>query len=148
METIWSALIGAVFGFAGALLTLWLAKKELYAKTVSANRMAWINVWRENLSKMLACAELLHSHTACAPRSMACKNQNIFLQAEKDFYEARGMLAARLNLAEQDHKAMLLLLNNLQYDISAEEFVKQREAILALGRKILKPEWERIKKEA
>jgi hypothetical protein len=43
---------------------------------------------------------------------------------------------------------MLVLMNSFVVNCGDQEFVNQREAILALARKILKPEWERLKKEA
>ena len=78
--------------------------RQLYAQTVSTNRMEWINVWRENVSRFLACAETLHNHCE------ACSHDEL-LKLEKEMYEARGMVVSRLNLGEEDHKAMLLLMN-------------------------------------
>ena len=151
MEGLWGALIGAAVGFLSAILTLWLGRRQLYVTAVSENRMAWINIWRENLARMLACAELLNNRQCCSTCTSDHSSNGScasLLQAEREFLEARGMLSTRLNLAESNHKAMLLLLNDLDYRADREEFLRRREAILALGRKILKPEWERIKKEA
>lgn len=112
--------------------------RQLYAQTVSSNRMEWINAWRENVSRFLACAEMLHKHAHINERE----------KIEKEMYEARGMVVSRLNLDEDDHKAMLVLVNGFSTDCCCQDFVDQREAILAQARKILKPEWERVKAEA
>ena len=113
---------------------------QLYAQTVSANRIDWINVWRENISIFLACAETLMNN---------CHNKNEnLLKIKKEMYEARGMVVSRLNLNEEDHRRMLGLMNSFSVECSVYDFVKQREEILELARKILKLEWERVKKEA
>lgn len=114
--------------------------RQLYAQTVSTNRMDWINVWRENISTFLACAEALRSNTS--------SNSDELIKIEKEMYESRGMIVSRLNLDEIDHQTMLLLINTFSIYCSDQEFINQRESILALARKILKPEWERVKEEA
>ena len=75
------------------------------------------------------------------------KNENL-LKIKKEMYEARGMVVSRLNLNEEDHRRMLGLMNSFSVECSVYDFVKQREEILELARKILKLEWERVKKEA
>lgn len=135
-----AAFIGAILGVLGTLVTLRFNYRQLYADTVSKNRMDWINVWRENISIFLACAETIHNNCSCASDEI--------LRIEKEMYQARGMVVSRLNLNEEDHKAMLVLMNSFVINCSEQDFVNQREAILALARKILKPEWERLKDEA
>lgn len=138
------ALVGVILSILVSLLislaTTRFNYRQLYAQTVSTNRMDWINKWRENISKFLACAEILNNNCACG--------NNELITIEKEMYEARGMVVSRLNLDEPNHKAMLVLMNSFVIHCDKQEFIKQREAILALARKILKPEWERVKDEA
>ena len=133
------ALIGAFLGSIGTYFTLRFNYNQLYAQTVSSNRMDWINLWRENISKFLACAEILHKHQ---------KSSDELMKIEKEMYEARTMITSRLNLNEKNHTTMLVLMNSFSVYCSDEVFLNQREAILSLAREILKPEWERVKKEA
>lgn len=140
--TFLAALIGAVLGSICSLLTLRFSYKQLYAQVVSNSRMEWINIWRENLSKFLACAETIRNNAATK-----CDDK-LMIEIEKEMYEARGMIVSRLNLNDKDHAAMLVLLNSFTPKCSREDFINQREALFALERKILKPEWERVKKEA
>lgn len=114
--------------------------RQLYAETISTNRMDWINVWRENVSRFLACAETLRNNRTC--------DSDEILKIEKEMYAARSMVVSRLNLNEEDHKLMLVLMNKFTIHCNDEDFINQREAIVALARKILKPEWERLKDEA
>ena len=140
MGEFFAALIGAVVGAIIPFFALRFNYRQLYAQTISNNRMEWINVWRENVSKFLACAETLRNNGSCGSAEL--------LKLEKEMYEARGMVVSRLNLSEEDHQLMLALMKEFKIHCSDEDFCKNREAILAMARKILKPEWERLKDEA
>lgn len=127
---------------------------QLFAQTVSNNRMDWINVWRANISKFLACTELLIEHkceckkkNACEQCKCDCKDCKI-IEYKKEFYESRGMITSRLNMEEELHILMFAAINQIHYDNEREEFISKREYILELERKILKNEWERVKDEA
>lgn len=133
-------IISVIISLIVGLLTTRFNYRQLYAQTISNNRMDWINVWRENVSSFLACAEVLRNNRSCVNDEL--------LKIEKEMYAARGMVVSRLNLNEEDHQLMLVLINKFSIHCSDEDFVNQREAILALARKILKPEWERLKDEA
>ena len=116
---------------------------QLFAETVSANRMDWINVWRENISRFLACAEVLQK---C--QNMATCEQCKIIEYKKEFYESRVMITSRLNMSEELHVLMLAAINQISLEATDAEFVEKREYILELARNILKPEWERVKDEA
>ena len=131
-----SAIIGALFGFIASWLTLRFNYRQLFAQTVSSNRMDWINVWRENISKLLACAEILHTS----------KEENT--EYKKEFLEARGRILTRLNLNENNHVLMYGALTHFDYSSQNGRFYSQLAEIIELAQKILKPEWERVKKEA
>ena len=134
-----AALLGALLGSLGTYFTLRFNYNQLYAQTVSSNRMEWINVWRENVSTFVACAEILHKHDAPDDK---------LIEVEQELYKAKAMITSRLNLNEKNHIAMLTLINTFRIQTNDEDFTNQREAILSLERQILKPEWERVKKEA
>lgn len=134
-----AALGGALIGIIGTYFTLRFSYNQLYAQTVSNNRMDWINVWRENISIFLACAEILHRRN---------QQEKELMEVEKELYVSRSMITSRLNLNEENHAIMLNLINAFRIKTTEVDFVNQREAVLALAREILKPEWERVKKEA
>lgn len=152
------ALVGALIGFIASVLTLRFNYKQLFAQTVSNNRMDWINVWRLNISKFLACTELLIEQkkckckkkddcTDCNECKCDCKDCKI-VEYKKEFYESRGMITSRLNMEEELHVLMFAAINQIHYDNTLKDFVLKREYILELERKILKTEWERVKDEA
>lgn len=147
MEDWLSALIGAIIGalvsWGATYVTVRFNYRQLFAETVSTNRMDWINVWRENISKFLACAEILQKCQNTA-KCDQCK----IVEYKKEFYESRAMITSRLNMSEELHVLMFAAINQIDFKTSDAEFVAKREYILELARQILKPEWERVKAEA
>ena len=113
---------------------------DLFARTVSENRMDWINVWRENISVFLSSAEVLHRNPDI--------NEHDQITLLQKMLEARAMITTRLNMAEELHVLIFGAINQLAPNTPDEQFVAQREFIEELARKILKPEWERVKDEA
>lgn len=125
--------------------------KQLFAETVSKNRMEWINVWRENISTFLACAEILHEPSSTTPSECAPPRGRVPSNEEQTrfmLYQARAMITSRLNMEEELHKIMFSAINTLDWSPSNGKFAAQREYILETARQILKPEWERVKHEA
>ena len=140
MSEVVSGLIGALIGFVSSFLVLRFNYKQLFAQTVSNNRMDWINVWRENISKFLACAEFLQKH-----KDKKCEK---CCEYEKEMYQAKSMIVSRLNLTEESHILMKASIENIDINDDDKTFIAKREYILELARQILKPEWERLKDEA
>ena len=141
------ALVGVMLSvFVTLIINLWQRRynyHQLFAETVSKNRMDWINVWRENISKFLACAEILQK----CQNAATCEQCKI-VEYKKEFYESRVMITSRLNMSEELHVLMFAAINQISFETTDAEFVAKREYILELARQILKPEWERVKAEA
>ena len=149
MSEILSAIIGALVGFVSSFLVLRFNYSQLFAQTVSNNRMDWINVWRENVSKFLACAEFLHKHNSSC--SAQCKNSQICekcCEYEKEMHQAKSMIVSRLNLTEELHVLMKASIDNININDDDQTFRAKSEYVLEVARQILKPEWERLKDEA
>ena len=145
-------LVGAVIGSIGTYFTLRFNYKQLYAQTVSSNRMEWINVWRESVSSFLACAEVLQKHH-CNNKDNGSsddseKEKECLVKYEHEMYKSRAMILSRLNLTEPEHVEMMAALEKFNFNCDNKQFALQRELILELARIILKPEWERMKREA
>ena len=59
------------------------------------------------------------------------------------------MITTRLNMEEEPHILMYGALMNFDWKMKDDlDFKKQCEVVELLAREILKPEWERVKKEA
>ena len=148
-------LIGAVLSFIISFLTLRFNYRQLFAETVSKNRMEWINVWRENIAIFLSRAQALRekekqTHGGCRiSRRFKKSNQDDSTNLETELYKARSMITMRLNMEEEPHILMYGALMNFDWKMKDDlDFKKQCEVVEQLAREILKPEWERVKKEA
>lgn len=156
--------LGSIVTWIISLLTLRYNYNQLFAETVSQNRMDWMNIWRENLSILIGAAESLHNapdyvkivqykrgrKAITTPQQKVlfenCINQ--YEQYRNEFYKARNTIISRLNLTEENHRKMFDALNNFSYLKSNKEFELDKAYIIELARAILKPEWERLKREA
>ena len=158
-DGVWSGFIagitGAVLGFAASVLALRFHYRDLFAKTVSNNRMEWINVWRENISVFLAYAAILHRvyGASCGEgndpqqrQDESCRAE--YLKMEAEMLKARGQVTTRLNLTEEKHSLLFAAIKQVDYSAEETRFVAQCEYVEELARQILKPEWERVKNEA
>lgn len=133
------SLIGAVLGFITSFLTLRLGYHQLFAETVSKNRSEWINAFRANISKFLACAEMLYKSENNTQNCCTC---------EKEMIEARALIITSLNTKEREHVLMYGALTAIDCSPENTRFYEQQLCIIELAQKILKPEWERVKSEA
>jgi len=158
--------LGSIITWIISLLTLRYNYNRLFAETVSQNRMDWMNIWRENLSILISSAESIHN----APHYKDDKNferpdgdmteqelQDIYLYGDKnspyvkyrnEFYKARNAIVSRINMTEEKHVLMFGALNKFDFARDNENFETEKAYIIELARAILKPEWERLKREA
>ena len=133
-----------------------IGRRGTSAKTVSANRMDWINVWRENISTFIANATILHERGYVAKRTdveCPCKEPckdccAECLKIEAEMLKARELITTRLNMAERKHVLLFAAIKQFDYSAENTKFAAQCEYIEELARQILKPEWERVKDEA
>lgn len=152
------ALAGVILSVGISLMVSLLTRRynynQLFAETVSKNRMEWINVWRESVSTFLAIAEVLHKckvvGTSVSTESANKANCNTcdICELKKEMLKARETITTRLNMTEELHCLMFAAIKGLDYSSKNTEFPAQCEYIEELTRQILKPEWERVKTEA
>lgn len=132
--------------FAGGIIgtfTLVFKYKSLFAENVSKNRMEWINNFREEMSTVIAAIEF----NLCCEIASTEKCDILY-----DAYKARAKLQTRLNLniskcGNEYNQALYDLLNSIDFK-NCKNSQKTVEQLLTLTRKILEPEWQRVKSEA
>lgn len=117
---------------------------QLFAQTVSSTREKWLCIFRENLSKCLACAEILNQWEDGQHKGDELKK----VEYEKEFFESRGMLVSRLNMNEKLHMLFFAAISQIDYAKPCVEFVAKREYVYEVARSLMKEEWECVKKEA
>ena len=142
LYTFLGAAIGGIIGFAASWLTLKYNYKRLFAETVSSNRMDWINRFREEFSIVIGTV-------ICNTDRKNLEGCNNILIAE----QARARLLTRLNMHIERHGneynkvfAERLIALDLSSGKSIDDEYIQK--LIELSRKILEPEWQRVKKEA
>ncbi len=133
-----SGLVGAILGSGISFLTLKYNYRDLYARNISKNRMDWINNFRDELAIIIAALECKKDHetiyNACKARAKIQTRLNLDISKEGNEYnQAMSDLLCSINFYES-------------YDsVTKDKLVKK---LVSLTRKILEPEWQRVKQEA
>ena len=128
------ALAGVILSVGLSFLVSMLTRKfnyhHLYAEVVSQSRNQWLNEMRQYISLMLA-------------EAMKCQNT----YKSKEYYKARNEVILRLNIKEPLH---LMLENSiLRLDnCTSQNFFAIERNIVEVSRRLLKIEWDRVRKEA
>ena len=125
------------------------AKLQSRASVVSASRQRWIDALRDDI------AEVRHDRRrdkGFDAQPSSNPKVNLDFDPEKDRLLARQMLLLRrvrlrLNPTEGDHQELVRRMNKLMVTPQLESG-KPAEAVIQLTKKILKDEWERVKREA
>lgn len=144
VESLLYGFFGAVLGGIISFLTLRFNYKELYARTVSSNRMAWINKFREEVAIIAATMK------CGVNRINEDKNMSkIVYDAEK----ARARLLTRINMninknGNEYNKVLSDILNDIDFSDTTHETQQRIDILLDISRKILETEWKRVKNEA
>lgn len=132
------SLISVFVGAIGSWLLLKFKYRDMYSKTVSSNRMDWINNFRGEVAMIIAYLRLKKEEELEA---------NIW---EVECARAKLLTRLNMNLANPGNEYNVLFGDELEkIDFSnlnnSEEISEQ---LICLTRKILEGEWQRVKKEA
>jgi hypothetical protein len=158
---------------AGALVQLWIAKrqsemqkeiaKRQIADSISARRQAWINELRSEASEYLTLVARIEELKRPAPNlSLEDQKRNFddMAAANARGHELGVLIRLRLNPLEEMHNTLTKLLTNLadvcvdpppnetqsQVVEAKRAFFKARNDVIVHLQKILKYEWERVKR--
>lgn len=148
-ENTWTIILSAAVSIIVALITTRVTIKQIYSERVSKSRMEWIDIWRENVTEFLAIAERIYNFKLSKNDQDTLTNDEKKQQDEWEYQlnVCRNRILVRVNLAEEDHLQLYNILMNMDWEKS-QNFKNYKEKVLSLTRKILKPEWERYKKES
>ena len=141
-----SGLIGALLGAGVSFLTLRFNYRDLYSRSVSTNRMEWINNFREEIATIIAALE-------CAKTPFTQNDDIIIDDIIYQAYKARAKLLTRLNMdtsknGNEYNKVMADILVSIDFETDFPNNAQRVNALVELSRKILEPEWKRVKNEA
>jgi hypothetical protein len=122
------------------------AKSQLTATVVSTNRQAWINGLRDEISEVLTLVDGFQRHMRAL---LPSREKSEEVQQQRFEYEQRANLALnkirlRVNEEETDCRDLVGFLQIAVSDMKVDGVV--REHIVKTGQRILKAEWERVKR--
>ena len=155
METnIFSVLVGMLGLRLYDYLTLRYSYDKLFAETISKSRMEWINNFREELSSFIGYGRAICSlEKAMKDASDRLEYNVAVLQLRAEAEKARVKLITRLNrdvskYGNEYNLVMEKALGNIDLSVTDCLTGDKYELLLDLARKILEPEWKRVKQEA
>ena len=133
--------ITALAAFSAAFIGAWVAGTLAGRVKISEFRQAWINKLRELLAELTSSA--LHYWAAGYEDRTDSEYKRVTL------LEAHIQLM--LNPKEKDHRQLEVLIRRMVEEINdakgeKDEFPRSHTEVMAISRKILKREWERVKK--
>lgn len=145
-----SALTALAAVVVGPTISLRIAKKQIKASQVSSNRQAWINRLRDEVAHFTR--EVKHLPSSLAARAIITEQaisryENLSLKQE--------IVKLLLNPTEEEHQELMRLMTNASQIClrainlnkgMAEEMDKSAELVVSQCQKILKSEWERVKR--
>lgn len=143
------ALLVAVLAvFVGPFVQMWIAKRQVRATVLSANRQRWIDSLRSQIAEFLAALVTLN-----AVRSGALDLSPTEYSAKlEQFRLGQFTIRLMLNPNEKDHQRLddalgegLTLVTSPGPGLMQDDLAKVLEAIDAIARPVLKREWERVK---
>ncbi|MDO8445146.1 MAG: hypothetical protein Q7T53_03420 [Deltaproteobacteria bacterium] len=146
-----AAIIGVVIG---SVVSYFIARQQFRATVLSANRQQWINTLRDCIADFQTKAKI-----AIVEANLAEHDQTSVAANVKNHYEAletmrfiANKVALLLNPNEADHSELISLLKKLE-DLCInggpsdwKNEGKLQDSITSTGQRILKREWERVKR--
>ena len=146
-----AAIIGVVIG---SIVSFFIARQQFRATVLSANRQQWINTLRDCIADFQTKAKI-----AVVEADLAEHDETSFAANEKNHDEAMktmrflaNKVALLLNPNEADHSELISLLKRLEdHCINGDPSDRKTEgelqdSITSTGQRILKREWERVKR--
>lgn len=127
----------------GPTIQLVIAKRQLRATVLSANRQNWINNLRDQLAEFVALASSLKADSA----THVLSTQEFLQSVNKANYLA-AKIRLLLNTNEEDHRHLEVLVSDAVqgYRTPSEVIPSNIPEIISHSQKVLKREWERVKR--
>jgi len=146
-----AAIVGVVIG---SIVSFLIAKQQFKATVISANRQQWINNLRDCIADFQTKAKIALVETSLAMNKEAAVAANVMNHDEalKGMRFLINKVALLLNPNETDHSEFVLLIKQLEDHCingdpnNREVEEKLQDSITSTGQKILKREWERVKR--
>lgn len=150
-----SLIVAGLAVLVGPIASYYIAKKQIWASTVTSSRQKWINELREDVASFLQQTALGAELSIDITRSHNNEELNHkILKALTKAGELELLIKLRLNPNEKEHQDLLSaiyefsrmanLIHNTG-EASTKEFKKFKKSVVEKAQVIFKKEWERIK---
>ena len=152
METyisVLSALTALVAVIVGPIVSFKIAKRQISASTVTTSRQRWINDLRDAIADFNAKASMIYSlginHYA---------NEHSIPRIE-ELVQINYRIELLINPSEEDHAKIVKIVDDIttsfmsavaQKEKIGDELNGKQKELISLAQKVLKHEWERVKK--
>jgi hypothetical protein len=137
-----SLVVAAVAVFFGPLIQLFIAKVQIRAAILSANRQRWIDQLREQIAQFLVLASDLKTNAV-----FRIYDAETTFKKNLEMQLRRSTIQLLLNPNEKDHKRLVELIGSATANISTppDKDTTDLTIIVSLSQAVLKREWERVK---
>lgn len=146
-----ATIVGVVIGSLGSYF---IARLQFKASVISANRQEWINTLRDCIAEFQVKAKIVTVETKLASQDSTsfASDPISFDQAVEKMRVLLNKVALLINPYETDHADLLKLMKKVEDlcinedSIDDEKHNSLQKEITTVAQKILKREWERVKK--
>ena len=148
-----SALVALVAVIVGPIVTWQIAKRQIHASVISANRQNWINDLRDSVADFMTSAKvaMVEGSLAAYRATEFAANEEAHNEAMRSMVTLHNKVTLLINPNESDHVKLINLMDEMiqhcarggSDDIQRHD--ELRDAITKASQQILKREWERVK---
>jgi ribosomal protein S15P/S13E len=146
-----SALLGLAIGSA---CSYFISKNQIKSTVLSGNRQQWINKLRDYIAEFQTKSHIaiIESDLAKYDSTSDASNAANHDEAMKSICLLANKISLLINPNEEDHKMLISKIKELErHCIDGDPSDREKEEVLqemvtSIGQKILKQEWERVKK--
>ena len=133
----------------GPIVSLWVARRQIRASVISANRQAWVNALRESIAEFLSQVNLASSI------QRAGGNDEAVFERTQRIMQLNCTIDLLINPKESDHADLARLITEATNAMTGplgneadepQKWDERNRKITELSQRILKHEWERVKR--
>lgn len=143
-----SALTALVAVIVSPVVSIYVARRQIRASVVSANRQKWIDQLREQLAELITSIRFLNLH-----RSLDHISEAEWIERFQRTFLIESKINLLLNSNESDHitlsktvrEAIATMLETKEKKETSRKVVDLTDSIVKQSQAILKREWERVK---
>ena len=139
------AAITALFAvIVGPRVSFKIAKRQISASTVTTSRRRWINDLRDAIADFNAKASMIYS----LARNHHADEHSI--PRIEELVQLNYKIELLINPSEEDHAKIVKIVDHITASLRANEIGDEldgnKKELISLAQKVLKREWERVKK--